>query len=80
MEEPGGLQSMGHKESDTADQLNFHFHQEALWFLFTLCYKGGVICIPEVTDIFMLSKSLIQFSVDGWSCVPSLLFESESES
>ena len=21
-----------------------------------------------------LSKSLIQFSVDGWSCVPSLLF------
>ena len=26
MEEPGGLQSMGHKESDTTDQLNFHFH------------------------------------------------------
>ena len=22
----------------------------------------------------MLSKSLIQLSVDGWSCVPSLLF------
>ena len=22
----------------------------------------------------MLSKSLIQFSVDGWCCVPSLLF------
>ena len=22
----------------------------------------------------MLSKSLIQFSFDGWSCVPSLLF------
>ena len=22
----------------------------------------------------MVSKSLIQFSVDGWSCVPSLLF------
>ena len=22
----------------------------------------------------MLNKSLIQFSVDGWSCVPSLLF------
>ena len=22
----------------------------------------------------MLSKLLIQFSVDGWSCVPSLLF------
>ena len=23
----------------------------------------------------VLSKSLIQFSVDGWSCVPSLLFD-----
>jgi len=23
----------------------------------------------------MLSKSLIQFSVEGWGCVPSLLFE-----
>ena len=23
----------------------------------------------------MLSKSLIQFSIDGWGCVPSLLFE-----
>ena len=22
----------------------------------------------------MLSKSLIQFTVDGWSCVPSLIF------
>ena len=23
----------------------------------------------------MLSKSLIEFSVDGWSCIPSLLFD-----
>ena len=23
----------------------------------------------------MLSKSLLQFSVDGWGCVPSLLFD-----
>ena len=23
----------------------------------------------------MLNKSLIQFSIDGWSCVPSLLFD-----
>ena len=29
-------------------------------------------------DGVMLSKSLIQFSVQ-WSCVPSLLFESECE-
>ena len=24
-EEPGGLQSMGHKESDTTERLHFHF-------------------------------------------------------
>ena len=28
-----------------------HFHQEAFWFLFTFCHKGGVICIPEFIDI-----------------------------
>ena len=26
MEEPGGLQSMGSLESDTTEQLHFHFH------------------------------------------------------
>ena len=26
MEEPGGLQSMGRKASDTTEQLHFHFH------------------------------------------------------
>ena len=26
-------------------------------------------------DRAMLSKSLIQLSVDGWGCVPSLLFD-----
>ena len=26
MEEPGRLQSMGHEESDTTEQLHFHFH------------------------------------------------------
>ena len=26
-------------------------------------------------DGAMISKSLIQFSVDGWGCVPSLLFD-----
>ena len=31
--------------------LPFHFHQEALQFLFTFCHKGGVICIFEVIDI-----------------------------
>ena len=29
---------------------SFHFHQEALQFLFTFCHKGGVICISEVID------------------------------
>ena len=32
--------------------------------------KQGLVLMGRV----MLSKSLIQFSVDGWSCVPSLLF------
>ena len=31
--------------------LLFHFHQEALQFLFTFCHRGGVICISEVIDI-----------------------------
>ena len=31
--------------------LLFHFHQEAFYFLFTFCHKGGVICISEVIDI-----------------------------
>ena len=31
--------------------LSSHFHQEAFWFLFTFCHKGGVICISEVIDI-----------------------------
>ena len=28
--------------------LLFHFHQEAIQFLFTFCHKGGVICTSEV--------------------------------
>ena len=32
--------------------------------------KLGVVLIGRA----MLGNSLIQFSVDGWSCVPSLLF------
>ena len=31
--------------------LLFHFHQEALQFLFAFCHKGGVICISQVIDI-----------------------------
>ena len=31
--------------------LLFHFHQEALQFLFAFSHKGGVICISEVIDI-----------------------------
>ena len=30
---------------------SFHFHQEAFQVLFTLCHKGGGICISEVVDI-----------------------------
>ena len=34
-EELGGLQSMDHKESDTTEQLHFHFHSKN----HSLCYK-----------------------------------------
>ena len=34
---------------------------------------GGILGLVLIGRA-MLSKSLIQFSVDGWSCVPSLLF------
>ena len=60
-----------------------------LWFSFCLPSDGegwGLWKLPDGRDWLreklglvllagaMLSKSLIQFSVDGWSCVPSLLF------
>ena len=38
----------------------FHFHQEALEFLFVFCHKGGVICISEVIDI---SPSILDSSL-----------------
>ena len=38
-------------ESEEELKSLFHFHQEAFQFLFTLCYKGGVICISEVIDM-----------------------------
>ena len=31
--------------------LFFHFHQEALLFLFTFSHGGGVLCISEAIDI-----------------------------
>ena len=61
-----------------------------LWLWFSVCLpsdgKGsevyGSFLMGEIKGKLglvlmgkaMLSKSLIQFSVDGWSCVPSLLF------
>ena len=39
-----------------------------LWGKLGLILMGGAL----------LSKSLIQFSVDGWSCIPSLLFQFSS--
>ena len=29
----------------------FHLQQEVIYFFFTFCYKGGVICISEVMNI-----------------------------
>ena len=39
--------------------------RDRLWENLGLALMGGA----------MLSKFLIQFSVDGWGCVPSLLFD-----
>ena len=38
-------------ESEEELKSLFHFHQEAFYFLFTFCHKGGVICMSEVIDI-----------------------------
>ena len=37
------------------------------------CLRGklGLVLMGRT----MLSKSLIKFSIDGWDCVPSLLFD-----
>ena len=43
----------------SAFSLSSHFHQEALYFLFSFCHKGGVICISEVIDIS-------SGNLDGW--------------
>ena len=32
-EEPGGLQSTGHKESNTTERLHFHFHFHSIYKL-----------------------------------------------
>ena len=44
--------------------------------LFVLWWRRirGLQKLPDGMIGALLSKSLIQFSVDGWSCVPSLLF------
>ena len=44
---------------------------EASWWERMTAGKLGLILMGRV----MLSKSLIQFSVDGWGCVPSLFFD-----
>ena len=33
---------------------SFHFHQEALWFFFTFCHKGGVIC--KILSMYINTK------------------------
>ena len=37
---------------------HFHFHQEALQFLFTFCHKGGVTCTPMfITALFTIART-----------------------
>ena len=74
-----GYSPWGRKESNRTEQLHFSlFHPlikiRGLWKLPDgkdwLRGKLGLVLMGRA----MLSKSLIQISVDGWSCVPSLLF------
>ena len=39
------------ERSGAVEKVHFHFHQEAFEFFFTLCHKGGGICISEVINI-----------------------------
>ena len=78
-----GCSPWGRKESDTIEQLNFQLSTftpwwrriRGLWKLLDgrdwLQGKLGLVLM----DGAMFSKSLIQFSVDGQGCVPSLLFD-----
>ena len=66
MEELGGLQSMGHKESDTTERLYFHFHfymraEEQASFSLFLCeirkkilemreLQNNQLCSPDIPD------------------------------
>ena len=43
-EEPGGLQSMGSKESDTTERLHFHFQGSSRWT------KKGTRCEEHLGD------------------------------
>ena len=67
MEELGGLQSMGHKESDMTEQLHLHFHSYKEWTihgtqetLFTvtnlssfvrMCYKHSFKALKHELDV-----------------------------
>ena len=47
--------------------LLFHFHQEALQFLFGFSHNGGVICISEVIDTSPRSlDSSLSFPITGF--------------
>ena len=50
-----------------------------LWVWFSFCLPSDGEGLEAYENILMgraeLSKPLIQFSVDGWGCVPSLLFD-----
>ena len=52
-EELGGLQSVGHKESDTTERPHFHFHIMLLcisFFLFLPQIKQIILLISYTTD------------------------------
>ena len=48
------------------------FHM--IYFSHKINKQGDNVLGLVLMGLVMLSKSLIQFSFDGWGCVPSLLF------
>ena len=48
--------------------LLYNFHQEALQFFFTFCYKGGIICISQIIGNYQKLKEGQQKAF--WNSLP----------
>ena len=77
MEEPGGLQSTGHKESDTTERLHFHFLLCRRQVLCPLSYQGSPVCFRSSSKRLCLygrvhgQDMLTVFVASGFPAAPS---------